>query len=78
MIKVEVHRVIFANTASVTKNFQTEFDDKDDPIVKVVGEFPPGSPVVNIFISNITKESVTISASGNWTGTAHLHIFSKN
>ena len=76
MIKVEVRHVSFVASQSETVTFETAFDTKHEPIVKVVGE--PTGPGVNLFISNITKTAVTIGASGKWTGTAHLHIISKD
>ena len=76
MINVEVRHISFVNSELETVMFQTEFDKKEDPIVKVIPE--PAGAGINLFITEITKTSVIIGASGKWTGTAHLHIISKD
>lgn len=70
-IDVEVAILPFNNSEEETYTFGEGFLYQSIPIVVAT----PSDDNVNIFISALTTESVTIQSSAPFTGTVHLHIY---
>tara|TARA_B100000035_G_scaffold205863_1_gene176018 strand:- start:227 stop:568 length:342 start_codon:yes stop_codon:yes gene_type:complete len=71
-INAETHIIPFNNTHSVTKNFTGNYTTL--PVVAVT----PEDENVNLFITNLGLNSVTIESSAPFTGNVHLQVFEDN
>ena len=70
---IETAKITFTNSSSESHTFTSTFLEL--PIVTVVSVDSEGNDTanVNVFLSNVSKTSVTIEASQTFTGTVHLH-----
>ena len=72
-IIIEVAEIPFSNQNSATYAFREKFDGT--PIVTAVTIDSTSSNIadVNVFISSVSRNSVTLDVSQNLTGAVHIH-----
>jgi len=70
---IETAKITFTNSSAETHTFTSTFLEL--PVVTVVSVDSEDNDTanVNVFVSSISKTSVTIETSQTFTGTVHLH-----